>query len=125
MAKWAKRSHPLFLVLVVFLLTPTGVALAQGANNLNGLVGQIVDLINNSLVPLVFALAFIVFIWGVFQYFIAGAADETKRENGKNLMIYGLIGFFVMASVWGIVNLLVNTFGLDISSGFNLPEANK
>ena len=76
-------------------------------------VGTIViGIINNVAVPLVFALAFIVFLWGVFQYFIAGAADEEKREGGKSLMIYGLIGFFVMVSVWGLVNLLTGTFNL-------------
>ncbi|HEY0948157.1 MAG TPA: pilin [Candidatus Paceibacterota bacterium] len=76
-----------------------------------GSIGQgIISLINNVLVPLVFAIAFIVFIWGVFQYFIMGGADEEKRENGKSLMLWGIIGFFVMVSVWGLVNILRGTF---------------
>lgn len=84
---------------------------AQVTANSAGTIGTgIIALINNVLVPLVFAIAFVVFIWGVFQYFIAGGADEEKREAGKSLMLWGIIGFFVMASVWGLVNILKGTF---------------
>jgi hypothetical protein len=89
-------------------------AFAQAAN-VQELGQTVITIINTVLVPLIFALAFIVFLWGVFQVFIAGAADEEKREQGKSLMIYGLIGFFVMVSVWGLVNLLVGTFNLNQS----------
>ncbi len=61
------------------------------------------------LVPIVFTLAFLVFIWGVLQYFILGGGDEEKQEKGKSLMLYGIIGFVVMVSIWGIVNLLSNS----------------
>jgi len=75
----------------------------------------VINLINNVAVPVVFALAFIVFIWGVFQYFVQGGQDEEKRDAGKNLMLYGLIGFFIMVSVWGLVNILVGTVRLNES----------
>lgn len=65
--------------------------------------------IDSTLVPVIFAIAFIVFIWGVYTYFIAGAADEEKRKTGKTFVMYGLIGFFVMISLWGIVNLFLST----------------
>jgi hypothetical protein len=72
-----------------------------------------ISLINTVLVPVVFALSFLVFIWGIFNYFIAGGSDEEKRDKGKKLLVWGLIGFFVMLSVWGLVNVLVRTAGLD------------
>lgn len=75
----------------------------------------VIDLINNVAVPIVFALAFIVFIWGIFQYFIQGGHDEEKRDAGKQLMLWGLIGFFVMVSVWGLVHILIGTVGLNSS----------
>jgi NADH:ubiquinone oxidoreductase subunit 2 (subunit N) len=75
----------------------------------------VIDLINNVAVPIVFALAFIVFIWGIFQYFIQGGHDEEKRDAGKQLMLWGLIGFFVMVSVWGLVHILIGTVGLNPS----------
>src|SRR3989344_7491315 len=73
------------------------------------------------LVPLVFALALIAFLWGIFNYFIAGGADEEKRSTGKTFMIWGFVGFFVMVSVWGIVTLLVDTFGFRGETRPTLP----
>ncbi len=92
-------------------------------SNIQDLGDTVIGIINTVLVPLIFALAFIVFLYGVFQYFIAGASDEETREKGKSLMIYGLIGFFVMVSVWGLVNLLVGTFNLDSGAPPTYPSA--
>lgn len=83
------------------------------ATSAGTLANGVIQFINAVLVPLIFALAFIVFIWGVFQYFIAGGHDEEKREKGRGLMMYGLIGFFVMVSVWGLVNILTGSFNLN------------
>ncbi len=96
-----------------FLLPAFAFAASAQVNSVQDLGSYIVDLINNIAVPLVFALAFIVFIWGVFQYFIAGAADQEKRDTGKSFMLYGIIGFFVMISVWGLVHILTGSVGLN------------
>lgn len=95
------------------------------ATNVSTLGQGLIGLINNVAVPLLFALAFIVFIWGVFQYFIAGGHDEEKRETGKSLMLWGIIGFFVMVSVWGLVNILRGTFNFNntIDYGQQLPQS--
>ena len=85
---------------------------------LTSVVNELLQFIDSTLVPLIFAIAFIVFIWGVFRYFIAGAADEEKRKEGKSFIFWGLIGFVVMISLWGIVNLLVNSLGF---GGQNKP----
>lgn len=90
-------------------------------NVLTKIVTDLIDFINGTLVPLVFAVAFIVFIFGIFRYFIMGATSEDKRKSGKELMIYGLVGFAVMISVWGLVNLVVGTFGFDNTSRPCLP----
>lgn len=86
---------------------------AQQIDSVQSLGSFIISLINNVAVPLVFALAFIVFIWGVFLFFIAGGHNEEGKEKGRALMLYGLIGFFVMVSVWGLVNILTGTFNLE------------
>lgn len=82
----------------------------------------VTQIINGVLVPLVFAIAFIVFIWGIFQYLILGGHDDEVREKGKQLMLFGLIGFFLMVSVWGLVNILVGTFNLNAAQP-QLPAA--
>ena len=91
-------------------------------NNVSDVGSFIINTINNVIVPVLFAVAFIVFLWGVFKTFILGANDEEAKTNGKNLMLYGLIGFFVMVSLWGLVNILTNTTALDNSGPVNLPD---
>ncbi|HEX7651467.1 MAG TPA: hypothetical protein VF439_02005 [Candidatus Paceibacterota bacterium] len=99
------------------------VSLAATINNLGDVGSTIINIINNIIVPVLFAVAFIVFIYGAFQVFILGANDEETKTNGRNLMLYGLIGFFVMVSIWGLVNILVGTFSTNNSLP-NTPKAN-
>ena len=82
---------------------------------------SLIDFINNVAVPLVFAVAFIVFIFGVFRYFIAGGASPEKQKEGRQLIMYSVIGFAVMIAIWGLVNLVVNTFGFDSKARPDLP----
>lgn len=98
-------------ILTAFALP--ALAFAQPINNVGDAGRIVISIINGVLVPLIFALAFIVFIWGIFLYFVSGGHDEEKRERGKSLMLWGLIGFFVMVSVWGLVNLFLGTFQLN------------
>lgn len=93
----------------------------QSIDKLGAFLQQFITFIDNYLVPLLFAVAFIVFIFGIFQYFILGGADEEKRTKGRSLMLWGMIGFFVMVSIWGILNLLVNSLGFSSSARPNLP----
>ena len=77
----------------------------------------IISTINNVLVPVLFAVAFMVFLWGAFDVFILGAQSEEIKEKGKNLMLWGLIGFFVMVSIWGLVNILTGTVSFGNNTG--------
>ncbi len=101
------------------------VSFAQTVSNLSSAGTLIINTINNVLVPVLFAIAFIVFLWGAFQTFIVGANDEEVKTHGKNLMLWGLIGFFVMVSLWGLVNILTGTVSFGTSSGpsSGLPKA--
>jgi len=61
--------------------------------------------------PLLISISVIVFIVGVIKY-ISNGDDSAKREEGRNFIMYGLIGLFVIVSVWGLVGVLQGTFGL-------------
>ena len=99
------------------------VSFAQSVVDLSSAGSLIINTINNILVPVLFAVAFIVFVWGAFNTFILGANSEEVKEKGKNLMLWGLIGFFVMISVWGLVNILLGTFDLNNAPPTELPQA--
>lgn len=62
----------------------------------------------NAIVPVLIVLATIFFFWGLAK-FILNAGDSEGRKQGVQIMIYGVIGLFVIVSVWGLVALLQNT----------------
>lgn len=113
--------------LLVFL-TPL-LALAQEEfGEVSTFIGKISTFINSTLIPLLFGVALLVFLWGIFKYFILGGGDETKREEGKQLMLYAIIGFVVMVSVFGIVNAIASGLGFsgkeNIENIPNVPTGN-
>jgi len=88
------------------------------ADNFKSLIED--TIINGILTPLVSLLvggAVVVFLWGMFK-FIKAEGDE--KEKGKDFMIWGIVGIFIMISVWGLVNILTNSFNLENS--FEIPS---
>lgn len=69
--------------------------------------------LNRAVVPLIFSVAMVAFIWGVVQYVI-NTDNETAKTKGKDFMIWGIVGLAVMLSIWGLVQILGNTFGVGI-----------
>jgi Type IV secretion system pilin len=90
-------------------------------NTIQSNITGIISFINVYLVPLIFAVAFIMFLFGVFNYFIAGGASEEKRDEGKKFVIWGIVAFAIMVSVWGIIGLLVNSLNFNGSTRPCLP----
>jgi hypothetical protein len=91
-----------------------GAGCAMGTN-FQGVLGYITCIINSSIIPLIFALAVVMFIWGAVNFFIINADEEAKREQGKQFMIWGILALTVMLSVWGLVAILGSTFGINTS----------
>lgn len=85
-----------------------------------GYANSVVGIINGILVPVLMAIAFITFLYGVFKYFILGGADGGAHSEGRTFIIYGIVGFVVILSVWGLVGILGATLGL--SAGGSAPQ---
>lgn len=68
----------------------------------------------NTVIGLLFAIATLAFLWGMVRY-IASAGDEKAKGESRRLITWGIIGLALMASAWGIVQILVEY--LDIPSG--------
>lgn len=77
-------------------------------NNFAEFVSIIIGIIN-SLVPVVFGLALLAFFWGV-SLLLFNASDAGKRDEGKRIIVWGIVALFIMVSIWGFVNLLTSTF---------------
>jgi hypothetical protein len=72
---------------------------------------KVTQFILNPIIILIFAIAFVIFFWGIFQ-FIATETVDSQREQGKRKIFYGLLGMFIMFSAYGLIRFIINTFGL-------------
>jgi len=81
-----------------------------------GYANSITSIINDILVPVLIAIAFIVFLWGVYSYFIKGADSDTERAKGRTFVLYGVIGFVCIFSVWGLVQIVKSTLNLSATN---------
>ena len=86
---------------------PFAAGAAESINDLFNLTEEILG----KLAPTLIAVAVIILLIGIINYIRAGD-DEEKRTKGKNEMLYGIIGLFVMVSIWGLVATLSGTFNL-------------
>lgn len=73
-----------------------------------------IENILNIIIPFLVGLAVFLIIYGLLRY-VLYAADEEKRKEGKDFILWGIFGVFLMLSVWGLVNILVNSLPTDNS----------
>ena len=88
--------------------------------NFSGLVNRFIGGVLTPLIYLFVAGGVVYFLAGVFKY-IRQASDDKEREEGRKMMLYGIIALFVMVSVWGLVRVLQGTFVLDNSPDSFVP----
>lgn len=100
----------------LFILSPGFAFAVTAPANFAGIVSIIVCLLLD-LVPIIILLAFVEFLRGLIGYVSAGD-NEEKRTQGIQFMIYGMIGFFVIVGIWGILKLFTGTFGFS----FGIPQ---
>ena len=68
-------------------------------------------LIGAVVIPGIFMLAFVVFLWGVLKFM--RSSGQTDKQDAKQYIIGGLIGLFIMVSVWGIIRIVNTTLGFN------------
>lgn len=78
---------------------------------MNASLAKIVTVIVVPIVSLVFVLAVLLFIWGIAGLIIYRENPE-KREEGQRNILWGVVGMFIMVSVYGIIRLIANTVGV-------------
>lgn len=64
----------------------------------------------NQIIVLILALGV---VWTIYLAFVLIKTEGEKKDEARNSIIYGLVGIFVMVSIWGLVNIFKNTFDLD------------
>ena len=130
-------THSYYIVLLSVLVFAAVAVNAQGLAGTGGTAetggeigsffGNVLTFINGVLLPLILGIAFLMFVWGVFQFFILGGSDEEAQSKGKSLMIYAVAGFVLILSFYGIINVITNGLGFGaktlptVDSGITIP----
>lgn len=89
-------------------MTPQQKATAEATS----FVGKLNEVILYPTIALLSSVAFLVFLWGLVQYF-ANATNDQARQQGVKHITYGIIGLVVMISAYAILNVAAGTFGFD------------
>lgn len=80
------------------------------------IIANIKSYIFYPIIGFMFAIAVVMFIYGIVEYML-GAENPEKRDAGKKHMIWGVVGMFVMLSAYGIMNVLSH-FWWQMGSGY-------
>ncbi|MCB9811017.1 MAG: hypothetical protein H6779_04695 [Candidatus Nomurabacteria bacterium] len=122
------QRFKLFASSAAMFALPLAFASAQGGLATDGtggpfelLLANILTFTNAVLIPFIIGIGFLVFVWGMFQYFIAGGANDESKEKGKSLMIWATLGFVLIIIFWGVVNLLTQSTGLQDNDILSVP----
>lgn len=91
-----------------FIALLLGLPAIAAAQNVTTALLRISDIIN-ILIPLLIALALVVFFWGLVKYIWSSGEGHAE---GQKVMIAGLVSLFIMVSVFGIIRLVGDTFGV-------------
>lgn len=109
-------------IAVAFLALLPFVGFAQASGDVFGLALTLYDILVR-IGQFFWVLAVMLFIWGVVK-FIAHAGDTKEHQDGKRFIVWGIICFVVLLSLWGIVDLILfGTFG--ITPGGTIPYIDK
>lgn len=91
------------------------------------LLGRLNQHFINPLIVLLFTVALLIFMWGMFNFFTK-KDDSSALETGKRHILWGIVGMAIMVSVFGIINFMTGTLGIgnvnpqtsgDVSNLFN------
>ncbi len=68
-------------------------------------------------IPILVAAAILFLIFNVIRYVIAG--DAEKREDAKGYLIWSFVALAFFALVFGLINVLASTFGINQGQDIN------
>lgn|SRR5574343_821481 len=93
------------LAAFVIALAPTLLS-AQTLNSIDDVAVRATRY-GNLFLTLVISASVLFIVWNIFKYFIQ--EGEEQKKGAMNVM-YGVIGLVLIFSIWGLVNLVRNSF---------------
>ena len=97
----------LIALLVAFVPVSAFAQSLTTISNINDVSDKFTQILNTSVIILIsFSVVWI--IVNVVRYLIAGG--EEDRKKGGMAILWGVVGLFVILSIWGLVAILKNSF---------------
>lgn len=97
------------IIALLAVLTPS-IAAAQTITNAQSLADNLIN-IGNIVIEVLIAFAVIWIIYTAVMFIIK--ADTDDRSKYRNAVLWGVVGLFLILSIWGLVRILSNTFRTD------------
>jgi hypothetical protein len=72
------------------------------------LLDRVIDLYINPFIVILFGLAVLYFIWGVYKYWIGSEGDENRRQGARHIL-WSIIGIVIMIGVFALMGFISNT----------------
>lgn len=88
---------------------PALVSAQVQTEKLNQTVTQLTNTVN-LIIPLMLAVAVVVFIYGVIRYILA--EGEIDRNKAVGRIVWSVVAIAAILAVWGLARLLIDVFGL-------------
>lgn len=85
----------------------------QQITDVNGLTTRLTNL-GNTFIQILIAFAVIWIIYNVVRYIVK--ADSEDKGPIRSAILWGIVGLFVILSIWGLVRILSNTFKTDTTA---------
>ena len=99
------------IILASVIFTPYLVFAVPQKATFSGFLSYGADIFYFVAIPLMLGFAAVYFIGNLLKY-ISSGGDETKLAEAKHAIVVGIISIFVIVSIWGLVNIFVNSFFL-------------
>ena len=82
------------------------------AAGVSDIIETATEIVNSTLIPLAFALCLLYFFWGVAKYIREGAGSDKAAEEGRKIMVWGVVALFIVSSIWGIISFIQNELSI-------------
>ncbi|MBU6389934.1 hypothetical protein KGQ31_00095 [Patescibacteria group bacterium] len=93
---------------VIMAFAPISVFALTTPKNLTDFVNNFIVILNY-LIPFIVGFAFFGFMIGLLKY-VGSGGDEERLSQGKQLIVYGLVGMVIAFSFWGLAKIIANTY---------------
>ena len=110
--KSSKSYYPALYVFILGLFIPVfaqAFSLTQTGTQFKTVIAYIVDIIG-TLTPILFALAFMVFFWGLSK-FILHSGNAAEVAKGRDYMLWGILALFLLITSLAIIKFLMGELG--------------